>query len=35
MDFLKEIAFAVPSASHSCKKISKHNASWSPQIYFF
>lgn len=35
LDVLKEIAFAVPSASHSCNKVSKHNESWSPQIYFF
>lgn len=33
MDVLKEIAFTVPPASHSCNKISKHNTSWSTHIF--
>lgn len=35
MDVLKETVFAVPSVSHSCKKISKHNTSWSPHIFMY
>lgn len=35
MDVLNEIPFAVPPVSHSCKKISKHNTSWSPHIFFY